>query len=99
MMDPLVLLAQKIFAVVVAVSRAHDYLDMIFVGLLVLAKRNAPLMVELNDNDCALHSILAHTVVVHAAHPAKVSIPQVLLYFFHSRPSMIRSHASDMELK
>src|SRR5215510_16089653 len=99
MMAPLVMLAQKIFAVVVAVRRAHDYVDMIFVGLLVLAKRNAPLMVELNDNDWALDSIIKNTVVVHAAHPAKVSIPQVLLYFFHSHPSMIRSHASNVQLK
>ena len=99
MMAMLVVLTQKVFAVVVAVGRAHHYMDVIFIGLLVLAKRDAPLVVELNDDDRALNSIIKNAVVVHAAHPAKVSIPQVLRYFLHSPPSMIRSHASHMELK
>src|SRR5262245_54660862 len=99
MMALLVMLAQKIFAVVVAVRRAHDYVDVIFVGLFVLAEGNATLVVELNDNHRALDSIIENTVVIHAAHPAKASIPQMLLYFLHSHLSMIRSHASDMQLK
>ena len=99
MIAMLIVLTQKIFAVVVAIGRAHHYVDVIFVGLLVLAKRNAPLVVELNDNDRALDSIIKNTVVAHAAHPAKVSIPQILLYFLHSHPSMIRSHASNVQLK
>ena len=99
MMAMLVVLAQKIFAVVIAVWGAHHYMDVISIGLLVLAKRDAPLVVELNDNHRAVDSIVENTVVVHAAHPAKVSIAQVLLDFLHSHPSMIRSHASDMKLK
>src|SRR5262245_7279910 len=99
MMAMLVVLTQKIFAVVVTIGRAHHYMDVIFIRLPVLAKRDAPLMVELNDDDRALDSIIKNTVVVHAAHPAKVSIPQVLLYFLHSYPSMIRSHASNVQLK
>src|SRR5215471_14177741 len=99
MMTMLIVLTQKIFAVVVAVRRAHHYMDVIFIRLIVLAKRNAPLVVELNDDDRALDSIIKNTVVVHAAHPAKVSIAQVLLDFFHSHPSMMRSHASNVQLK
>src|SRR5262245_40596363 len=99
MMAMLVVLTQKVFAVVVTIGRAHHYMDVIFIRLLVLAKRDAPLVVELNDNHRALDSIVENTFVVHAAHPAKLSIPQMLLYFFHSHPSMIRSHASHVELK
>ena len=98
MMVMLVMLTQKVFAVVVTVGRAHHYMDVIFIGLLVLAKRNSPLVVELNDNHRALDSIVENTVVVHAAHPAKVGIPQLLPYFLHSYLSMVRSHASDMKL-
>src|SRR5262245_18512808 len=71
----LVVLAYKVFAVVVTVRRAHDDMDVIFVRLFVLAERNAPLMVELDDDDRALDTIVKHAVVVHAAHPAKVGIP------------------------
>jgi hypothetical protein len=94
----LVVLAQKIFAVVVAVWGAHDYMDVIFVRLFVLPERNAPLMVELNDDDRTLDAIVKHTVVIHAAHPAKVGIPQMALHFLHSYLGMIRPHPSDMQL-
>src|SRR5262245_30044568 len=89
MVATLVVLAQEIFAVVVAVGGAQDDMDVIFVRLFVLAERNASLMVELNDDHRALDAIVENTVVVHAAHPTKVSIAQVLLYFLHSYPSMI----------
>lgn len=99
MMAMLIVLTQKIFAIVVTIGRTHHYMDVIFIRLFVLAKCDAPLVVELNDDDRALNSIIKNALVVHAAHPAKVSIPEVLLYFFHSHPSMLRSHPSDMELK
>ena len=70
-----VMLAQKIFAVVVAIGGAHDYMDVIFVGLFVLAKCDTPLVVELNDDHRTLDAIIENAVVVHAAHPAKVGIP------------------------
>ena len=98
MMALLVMLAQKIFAVVIAVRRAHDYVDVIFVGLFVLAERNAPLVVELNDNDRALDSIIKNTVVIHAAHPAKVGVPQVALHFLYPHLGMIRASPADMQL-
>src|SRR5262245_14893404 len=72
MVTLLVVLAQKVFAVIVTVRGAHDDMDVIFVRLFVLAERNAPLMIKLNDDDRALNAIVKYTVVVHAAHPAKV---------------------------
>jgi uncharacterized membrane protein len=98
MMALLVMLAQEVFAVIVAVRRADDYMDVIFIGLLVLAKRNAPLVIELDDNHRALNAIIKNAVIFHTAHPAKMSIAQVPLHFLHSYSRMIRAHPSDMQL-
>jgi hypothetical protein len=92
------MLAQKIFAVIVAVRRAHYDVDMILIGLLVLAERDAPLMVELDDDHRALDAIIKNAVVLHAAHPAKVGISQMALYFFHSYLSVVRPHPADVQL-
>ena len=70
-----VMLAQKIFAVVVAVGGTHHYMDVVFVGLFILAKRDTPLVVELYDDHRTLDAIVENAVVLHAAHPAKIGIP------------------------
>ena len=98
MMALFVMLAQKILAVIVAIGGAHDYMDVILVGLFVLAERNAPLVVELNDDHRTLDTIIENAVVIHAAHPAKVGIPQVPLHFLQPYLGMIRPRPSDMQL-
>ena len=92
------MLAQKIFAVIVAVGGAHDDMDVIFVGLFVLAKRDTPLVVELNDDHRTLDAIIENAVVIHAAHPAKVGVPQMALHFLHPHLGMIRASPADMQL-
>ena len=96
MMALFIMFAQKIFAVVVAVGSAHDYMDVILVGLFVLAKRDTPLVVELNDDHRALDAIIENAVVIHAAHPAKIAIVQLALYLFHLQPRMVGAHAADV---
>ena len=49
-MAVLVMLAQQIFTIVVAVGRAHDDVDVVLVGLGMLAERDAALVVELDDD-------------------------------------------------
>src|SRR6266850_3291598 len=93
-----VMLAEKVFAVIVAIGGAHDYMDVIFVRLFVLAERDTPLVVELNDDHWTLDAIIENTVVFHAAHPAKVGIPQVPLHFLQPYLGMIRPRPSDMQL-
>ena len=93
-----VMLAQEIPAVIVAVGGAHDYMDVIFVRLFVLAKRDAPLVIEFNDDHRTLDAIIENAVVIHAAHPAKVGIPEMPRYFLHPHLGMIRPRPSDMQL-
>lgn len=68
------MLAQEIFAVVVTVRRTNDDMDMVPVRLLVLRKRLAPLVVELNDNDRAMDTIVKHAVFFDPAHPGKIGL-------------------------
>ena len=44
---------------------------------------DTPLEVELNDDHRTLDAILENAVVLHAAHPAKVGIVQMLHHFLH----------------
>src|SRR5678815_3791574 len=93
-----VMLAKQIFAVVVAIGGAHDYMDVILAGLFVSAERDTPLVVELNDDHWTLDAIIENAVVIHAAHPAKVCIPQMPLNFLHPHLGMIRASPADMQL-
>src|SRR6266496_3298208 len=98
-MAVLVVLAQQILAVVVAVGRAHDDVDMILVGLGVFAERNAALVVELDDNHGALDAVVKYAVVFHAAHPAEVSVFQMSLDFFQFNSRMPATYATNVVFK
>jgi hypothetical protein len=64
---PLVMLAQQISAVIVAVGRAHDDVNMIFVMLFVLGKGLAGLMIELDQQHRAMDAVIENAVFFHAA--------------------------------
>ena len=55
---PLVMLAQQISAVVVAVGRAHDDVNMIFVMLFVFGIGLAGLMIELDQQHRAMDAVI-----------------------------------------
>ena len=95
-MAVLVVLAQQILAVVVAVGRAHDHMNMIFIGLGVFAERDAALVIELDDDHRTLDAIVKCTVVRHAAHPAEISVFEMLLHFFHFHLGMAVAHTRDV---
>ena len=98
MMALLVMLAQQILAIVVAVGGAYDYVDVILVRLYVLAESNAPLVIELDDDDRALDAVIEDAVVFHASHPAKISVPEMPLHFCHLHGSMIEPHPADVNI-
>ena len=79
-MAELVVLAQQIFPVVVAVGRAHDDVNVVFVRFRMLPERNAALVIELHDDHRALNAVVKCAVVFDAAHPAEVSLVQVPLH-------------------
>ena len=62
----LVMLTQQISAVIVAVGRTHDDVNMIFVMLFVLGKGLAGLMIELDQQHRAM-AVIENAVFCHAA--------------------------------
>lgn len=64
---PLVMLTQQISAVIVAVGRPHDDVNMIFVMLFVLGKGLAGLMIELDQQHRAMDAVIENAVFFHAA--------------------------------
>lgn len=78
---PPVMLAQQISAVIVAVGRAHDDVNMIFVMLFVLGEGLAGLMIELDQQHRAMDAIIENAVFFHAADPGKVSVFEVRMGF------------------
>ena len=69
-----VVLAQEIFAVVVAIGRPNHDMDVVPVGLLVLRERLTSLVVELDDDNRTLDTVVKHTVFFDAAHPGKMTV-------------------------
>jgi hypothetical protein len=61
------MLAPQISAVVVAVGRARDYVNVIFVMLFVLGKGLAGLMIELDQQHRAMDAVIENAVFFHAA--------------------------------
>ena len=61
------MLAQQISAVIVAVGRPHDGVNMFFVMLFVLGKGLAGLMIELDQQHRAMDAAIENAVFFHAA--------------------------------
>ena len=73
-MPVLVVLAQKILAVIVAVGRSDDHMNMVLVRFSMFAKGDTPLVVEFNNYHRTLDAVIKRTVVFYAAHPAKIRV-------------------------
>jgi hypothetical protein len=70
----LVMLAQEILAVIVAVRRPHHAVDVVGRRLLI-AQRNAALMVEFDENNWTVHAVIEYAVLVDAARPGEGAVP------------------------
>ena len=96
MMAMLVVQAQQVLAVVVAVGCAQDDMNMIFVRLGAFAKSDAALVIELDDDHWTLDAIVKDAVVRATAHPAKIRVIQMALDFVHLDLGMTVAHATDV---
>jgi hypothetical protein len=74
MVPELVMLAQQILAVVVAIGRTDNDVDVIFVRFAMFTESDATLMIELDDDHRTLDTVIKSAVVRHATHPAKVGV-------------------------
>ena len=90
-----VVLAQEILAIVVAIRCPHDRVDMVARGVLV-AERDAALMVELDEDDRTVDAVIEHAVVIDAPHPGKGGRGQMLLDFRHADLGMPRTDIADI---
>ena len=98
MMTALVVLAQKIFAVVVAVRRAHDDMDRVAVMVFELRKRLAGLVIEFNDDDRIMNAVIKHAVLFDSAAPGEMGVMNVPHDLVHFDSGMTRPHAPDVKL-
>ena len=72
-----IVLAQQVLAIVVAVRRAHDGVDVIARGL-VVGIDDPRLVVELDEHDRAVDAVVERPVIVVRADPGKVRVAQVI---------------------
>jgi hypothetical protein len=96
MVGLLVVLAQEIFAVVVAIRRAHHDVNVVPVGLLVLRERLTPLVVKLDDDNRALDTVVKHAVFFDSTHPGKMSLLEMPLHLRHLYFSVTWPYAADV---
>src|SRR5438093_8636522 len=95
-MAVLVVLALEIFPVIVAVGRAHDDVDMVFIWLGMFAERDAALVIEFDDDHGALDTVIECAVVFHAAHPAEIGVFQMARHFLQFQSGMPATHTTNM---
>ena len=95
---PLVMLAQQISAVIVAVGRAHDNVNMIFVMIFVLGKSLTGLMIELDQQHRAMDPIIENAFFFHAADPGKISVFEVRMGFGQFDPRVTGPQFADVNL-
>jgi hypothetical protein len=96
MVGLLVVLAQEIFAVVVAIGRANHDMDVVPVGLLVLRERLTSLVVKLDNDNRALDTVVKHVVCFDSAHPGKIGPLEMPLYLFHLCRGVTGADAADV---
>jgi NhaP-type Na+/H+ and K+/H+ antiporter len=66
-----VVLAQQVEAVIVAIWRSHNGVDVEF-GWLRIDQEHASVVVELNESHWALHPIIEWTILCKSTDPAKM---------------------------
>ena len=74
----LVVLAQQVEAVVVAVRRPHDSVDVEF-GRLRVGQEHTGVVVELNERHRTLHPVIEGAVFGKSTDPAEMSVGQMAL--------------------
>src|SRR5438445_7475346 len=93
--DLLVVLAQQILAVVVAVRRADHRVDVLTRGRIVV-ERHPALVIELDQDDRAVDAIVEDAVLLDAADPGEARLGQVARDLVASHLGVARTDAADV---
>src|SRR5688572_20242473 len=87
-------LAQQVFAIVVAVGRAYHGVDVIAVWHTLAREGDRRLVVELDQDYRAMHAIVKSTVAVGAAHPGEVRFVEMRADLAHLYPGVPIGHVA-----
>src|SRR5260370_26777092 len=96
MIVPGIMLAQQVLAVVVAVRRADYRVDMIARGLVVRID-DPRLVVEFDEHDWTVDTIVEGAVIVVRANPGKVRVAQVIERLLEPDFRMARANAMQVD--
>src|ERR1051326_2987154 len=91
-----VVLAQEIAAVVVAIGRAHDGMDVVARRLVVIVD-DARLMVELDENHRREDAVIERAIVVDRADPGEMSSVEMALHLSPANLSMAGPNAPGID--
>ena len=97
----LIVQAQEIDAVVVAVRRAHDGVDVEF-GRLGVGQKDAGVMIELDEYHRALNAVVERDCLLETADPAKMRVGEMPLDLGKARgewPRRQRRHIGGDEIE
>ena len=97
---PLVVLSQQVLAVVVAIRRADDGVDVLDVRNArghQVAKRDRLLMIELDEDDRAVDAVIEHAAGLGVADPGQPRAVQKSSHLVHLHPRMPVVHVVDVE--
>ena len=94
----LVVLPQQVLAIIVAIRRPYDDVNVAPVVLFVLRKCLAGLMIEFDDEYRAVNAVVKNAIHFYAASPREIGIAKMALHFRHFDLSVAGSEASDMNV-
>jgi len=92
----LVVLAEEVGAIVVAVRGADHGVDVVAGGSFGAAQRDRALVVEFDEDDRALDAIIEDAVRFGGADPAEGRAIEMSADFGHFHASMTAAHAADV---
>src|SRR5262249_28750297 len=98
----LIVLAQQVFPVVVAIRRANYCVNVLPIRLIAVCGKLSEvcrtLMVELDQDHRAVDAVVEDTVWRRSADPGEPGVGEMALYFFHSYSRMVGVHIADIQV-
>ena len=95
------MLAEQVLAVVVAVRRAHDDVDVLAAGLAGIGGEmpqvGRPLVVELDQHHRAVYPIVEHAIVAIPADPREMRAVEVSPHLLEFHPRVAVGHVAGVQ--
>lgn len=95
----MVMLAEEIFAVVVAIRGSDHRVDVLAIGCASrqeVSHSHWALMIKLDEKDRAVDTVIEDSLIIGGADPGEVGTAYMLIDFLHLNLSMVRMHMVDI---